>query len=159
MPTSAVPRALRPYLSNLVIFASVCFCVILILNVSHLLNGRNPPLLLFALLVPASWIVIIPAAWIVGSRLSSSDSLEYWKQFWPGTPRWMTYALLAILAFNIYLWRVTVWALSTPPPNGFRPDSSAPAFAMTMLCFGMALRVLYSARKESDADASPVDSE
>jgi hypothetical protein len=123
-----------------------------------LLNGRKPPLLLFALLLPASWIVIVPAVWIVGSRLNSSDRLEYWKRFCPGTLRWMTYALLAIVAFDIYVWRVTVRVLPTPPPNGFEPDGSSPAFAMVMLCFAMAFRVLYSARKESDEDASSVDS-
>ena len=154
MFANSVPRALRPHLRNLVLFSGVCFCITVVLSLASFLNGREVPLYLWALLVPASWIVLIPAAWIIGSRLRSSDNLAYWKAFWPGTPRWMTYALLLILAFTIYVWRVAVFGDSMAPRKRFDFSGAAPMFCLYMLFFGAAFRVLYSARKESDADAS-----
>ena len=158
MPSNSLPRALRPHLRSLVLFSGVCFCITVILNLAPLLKGRNAPLYLWALLVPASWIVIIPAAWIIGSRLRSSKSPDYWKAFWPGTPRWMTYALLLLLAFTVYVWRVAVFGDSTAPRKGFDFSGAAPMFWMNLLFFGAAFRVLYSAHNESDADASSANS-
>jgi hypothetical protein len=154
MFVNSVPRALRPHLRSLVLFSGVCFCITVILNLAPLLNGRKAPLYISALLVPASWIVTIPAAWIIWSRLHSSKSLAYWKAFWPGTPLWMTYALLLILAFTIYIWRVAVFGESMAPRQGFDFAGAAPMFWVDMFFFGAAFRVLYSARKECDADTS-----
>jgi hypothetical protein len=158
MSANSIPPALRPLLRSLVLFSGACFGVTLILNLAPLLNGRNAPVYLWAVLVPAGWIVNIAALWIIGARLHSSKSLAYWKAFWPGTPRWMTYALLLILALSVYVWHVSVFRASLAPREGFDFSGTAPMLWVDTLLFGAAFRVFYSASKESDPDESSKNS-